>query len=871
MSTSPSLSEFTSSSPASKLPTSDHHNSLSTPVSSSIDSHGPESSESTASEDRNYLSDTHSLPTTPYWCFDGLDRHTLQQMLPRPPASAIPVPCNRAGPALVVDTPASAIPTVSSSDFGTVNTCELSGNVYRSATSMTAVTDWSQPSAIPSSFLSPSMPPLSQTSLVSPAIPHRFESAQHSLTGSSPMLPGFDIVNISHRSPVWAQAQDIVTRPGPIRTRSATFVPGPNNRHRSVTVSTFGSAASCDVGTQTATPLSVHPYPSYRPTHPQTPVSQSAAPARNRSVSDTINLQTQPHRVFHPSPPSSISPAIKVDLTQLPQDETSTSYEYARGRTGTGEGLRFFPPMESKAPRFKPTKQQLEILIRTYNQNQNPDSQMRDALAKQLGPDIRPKTLQIWFQNRRSKARAKERRAGLREPLQTRDRSGSSHLSQRDKSSSDTGDKRGVDREKQEEALQSLVLEDDENLVLLPISVLSIGNWTRFLTPGSGTTNPDLGATLHIADCPSDESKLYLYVVHQGDPYRIEIPLLPGAITDIHAASNPALNIEAVAIRFDLAPNAAEFGRWSGEHNRWVEFRDFTGGPASLGGRCELTGSRDILIPAFTRVQSVLASPIPVQGSASSESTLTHTTWHPTETPALSATPSIRIPALDFSAPQVVPRPVHQRQRSISQPMLATLRSATVANAGPSQPHMLNQSVFRVVSEPVSNLTSNTTRHRMPSATFQKDSNAYDASTGTFDHLLPWGSMTTPTWEDPTSSEIGTITPIWHTGMTWDNTMVLSAISGESTLQTPMTGAQGDGPRQSFSSAWDGQGAATSSMEVVGDENEMSSNVREGSPSRDHILPFDLDEDGDGPKTSGKEEMLVEGREEGHWGTEEGI
>jgi hypothetical protein len=26
-----------------------------------------------------------------------------------------------------------------------------------------------------------------------------------------------------------------------------------------------------------------------------------------------------------------------------------------------------------------------------------------------LGPDVRPKTLQIWFQNRRSKSRAKER------------------------------------------------------------------------------------------------------------------------------------------------------------------------------------------------------------------------------------------------------------------------------------------------------------------------------------------------------------------------------------------------------------------------------------------------------------------------------
>jgi hypothetical protein len=30
----------------------------------------------------------------------------------------------------------------------------------------------------------------------------------------------------------------------------------------------------------------------------------------------------------------------------------------------------------------------------------NPDGPTREILAKQLGPDIKPKTLQIWFQNR---------------------------------------------------------------------------------------------------------------------------------------------------------------------------------------------------------------------------------------------------------------------------------------------------------------------------------------------------------------------------------------------------------------------------------------------------------------------------------------
>jgi hypothetical protein len=30
----------------------------------------------------------------------------------------------------------------------------------------------------------------------------------------------------------------------------------------------------------------------------------------------------------------------------------------------------------------------------------NPDAPTREVLAKQLGPEIKPKTLQIWFQNR---------------------------------------------------------------------------------------------------------------------------------------------------------------------------------------------------------------------------------------------------------------------------------------------------------------------------------------------------------------------------------------------------------------------------------------------------------------------------------------
>lgn len=38
-----------------------------------------------------------------------------------------------------------------------------------------------------------------------------------------------------------------------------------------------------------------------------------------------------------------------------------------------------------------------------------PDNDERERLRRLLGPDIKAKTIQIWFQNRRSKSRAKQR------------------------------------------------------------------------------------------------------------------------------------------------------------------------------------------------------------------------------------------------------------------------------------------------------------------------------------------------------------------------------------------------------------------------------------------------------------------------------
>jgi len=90
-----------------------------------------------------------------------------------------------------------------------------------------------------------------------------------------------------------------------------------------------------------------------------------------------------------------------------------------------GRGLGIPSLADMKPPRFKPTKEQLAILIAAYNENKsvvqaemcldgadvrNPDPHARDRLVKQLGGGVKPKTLQIWFQNRSAGAHALQSR-----------------------------------------------------------------------------------------------------------------------------------------------------------------------------------------------------------------------------------------------------------------------------------------------------------------------------------------------------------------------------------------------------------------------------------------------------------------------------
>lgn len=149
---------------------------------------------------------------------------------------------------------------------------------------------------------------------------------------------------------------------------------------------------------------------------------------------------------------------------------------------------------------------------------------------------------------------------------------------------------------------------------MLPLSVLSIGNWTRFLTPGVGLITPDLGAALSTT-----EQKLYFYIVHMNETFRISVPVTSNVMEGLSALQG---NSDALAIAFELSPDSVEFGCWV--ENRmegmyeydafgratglggyggmggggWKEVKDFTGGEAVRGGRCELTGTVEVSLCA---------------------------------------------------------------------------------------------------------------------------------------------------------------------------------------------------------------------------------------------------------------------------------
>ncbi|TYJ51296.1 hypothetical protein B9479_008139 [Cryptococcus floricola] len=507
-------------------------------------------------------------------------------------------------------------------------------------------------------------------------------------SGLTPMFGAF-----STNEPFTPTSLPTTSRPGPVRGYSAGSLPTLGNRRRASTIMSLSSASP-------VTPAhSYYPYPSphiFTQPSPHQHLGQvqiqgqqhgSGQQPENPRIGRLFRQPSAPafgeaKRIFHPSP----GPAQGGDGLHYYSGASSGASSISMGMgMGFGIGGAMGIGMEPKPPRFKPTKEQLDILIKSYEENKNPDGPTREALARQLGPEVRPKTLQIWFQNRRSKSRAKERNAANVAPTKlsttspnTRQLSAVERIGLPLASPASAGTEGGagsMQTQAERDALRRLTRDNSTNLTLLPITVLSISKWTRFLTPGTGHTHPDLGAAVSFS-LPTPT--LHLYILH-GNLFRIDIPLSPSTVQGLQATSNPGVSLESVAVRFQVVEGGVEFWGWQ-DGMGWGRVGDFTGGQAGNGGK--------VLLPAFSRVQQIVtptAYPTPI----SSTDLLSRHHTHPQTDPSLSpwrfpnsASPS-STPTPEPAGPpsaELQPRPSlgiftgtsHQRQRSFSQPQFPT-------------------------------------------------------------------------------------------------------------------------------------------------------------------------------------------------------
>ncbi|KAI9483030.1 MAG: hypothetical protein EXX96DRAFT_477758 [Benjaminiella poitrasii] len=103
------------------------------------------------------------------------------------------------------------------------------------------------------------------------------------------------------------------------------------------------------------------------------------------------------------------SPSLSPSLTSSPASissystTTTTTYSFPKNYEDDYED----DDSHIKAKRRRANVKQLEVLNRVFNRTFFPSTQMRAELGRQLG--MSPRTVQIWFQNRRQAMRTRER------------------------------------------------------------------------------------------------------------------------------------------------------------------------------------------------------------------------------------------------------------------------------------------------------------------------------------------------------------------------------------------------------------------------------------------------------------------------------
>ncbi|KAG2193853.1 hypothetical protein INT47_009998 [Mucor saturninus] len=152
------------------------------------------------------------------------------------------------------------------------------------------------------------------------------------------------------------------------------------------------------------------------------------------AVLDISNLLNTPYQPKSPSlsPSLTSSPASINSFTSYPFPTQQAEWQDAKHRSHTpismdNEDIDMLEEETEedddeddddessaaiKAKRRRANAKQLEVLNRVFDRTFFPSTQMRAELGRQLG--MSPRTVQIWFQNRRQAMRTRERQRLIR-------------------------------------------------------------------------------------------------------------------------------------------------------------------------------------------------------------------------------------------------------------------------------------------------------------------------------------------------------------------------------------------------------------------------------------------------------------------------
>ncbi|KAI7896397.1 uncharacterized protein EV154DRAFT_411623 [Mucor mucedo] len=132
------------------------------------------------------------------------------------------------------------------------------------------------------------------------------------------------------------------------------------------------------------------------------------------AVLDISNLLNTPYQPKSPSlsPSLTSSPASINSFTSYPFPTQQAEWQDAKHRSHTPINDDDESSAAIKAKRRRANAKQLEVLNRVFDRTFFPSTQMRAELGRQLG--MSPRTVQIWFQNRRQAMRTRERQRLIR-------------------------------------------------------------------------------------------------------------------------------------------------------------------------------------------------------------------------------------------------------------------------------------------------------------------------------------------------------------------------------------------------------------------------------------------------------------------------